>query len=97
MPGITQPQKLMVCLKGKSNTGKTGVILALAHLLIDPNPAAARWNRPNHPKWQKGINVEINCNGRQAGLDSEGDSLRHLRQWLPVLTVNYGPNDPSVR
>jgi hypothetical protein len=36
MAGITQPQKLTVCLKGKS---KTGAIRAPARLLTGPNPA----------------------------------------------------------
>jgi hypothetical protein len=94
------PDKLIVCLRHKGNTGKTGTIKALADYLINTLTAsAAVWydwkhQHPPHPIKQPAnigkeqeISVELTVKGKRIGLFSFGDN-NQMAPHLEVLAKN---------
>ena len=95
---LVSKDKLIVCIKGISNIGKTGTITELIKMLLPRSTKTPKWNNPNPPPSlnnpPKALNVEVwvnsNTTGRNIhiGLDTTGDYGNDIQKWVGLLAQN---------
>jgi len=88
------PEKFIVCLCNKSNSGKTQTLRNLAGILLSKPYECVDWFKPeeNPPRdvcerpWD--IIVEIVLKGKRCGICTRGDVTEEIKRDLPKMIKN---------